>query len=243
MLLAEVGAAVTPSVIGGSPLKVAWLARCGLGPGGAVTLAALGSLEDVVVIAGFMPVLAMQTGLLPRFGGLMTRALDTVIPGPGFLVVLLIAFVGALACRVLLRGRRGLRRRVALRRWRRELGRDLRLIRRRGLVTFLGNLVLSAAQWGARFGLVAGLAAGLGAPLNWLHAMVLQWICFLIMTLTPTPGAVGGAEAGFLLVFGRDLPGELTPLILASWRLVGFYGLNALALILLTIFWRRRRAD
>ena len=146
-----------------------------------------------------------------------------------------------LTCRVLLRGRRGLRRLVALRRWRRELVSDLRLIRRRGVVTFLGNLVLTTAQWGARFGLVATLAAGLGAPLNWLHAVVLQWICFLIMTLTPTPGAVGGAEAGFLLVFGRDLPAALTPLILASWRLVGFYGLNALALVLLTVFWRARR--
>ncbi|MEZ4387404.1 MAG: lysylphosphatidylglycerol synthase transmembrane domain-containing protein [Candidatus Krumholzibacteriia bacterium] len=241
VLLAEVGAAVTPSVIGGSPLKVAWLAHCGLGPGSAFTLAALGSLEDLVVMAIALPCLAVSTGLLPRFVGLLSGALESIAPGRGFLVILLLVLLGMLACRLLLRGPRGLRRRVVLRRWRRELRQDLRLIRRRGLVTFLGNLVLTAVQWGARLSLVAGLAAGLGAPLNWLHAMVLQWICFLVMTVTPTPGAVGGAEAGFLLVFGRELPAALTPLILAAWRLVGFYGLNALALALLTATWGRRR--
>lgn len=240
VLLAEVGAAVTPSVVGGSPLKVAWLARCGLGPGGGMTLAALGTLEDAVAVSLGLPVLAVVTGTLPRFLGTLERVAGSVAPGRSVLVLAVVVVLATLACRLLLRGRRGARRRVTLRRWRRELRRDLGLIRRRGLATFLGNVILAALQWSARLSIVAALAAGLGAPLAWLHAMVLQWICFLVMTLTPTPGGVGGAEAGFLLVFGRELPPELTPLILASWRLVGFYGLNALALVLLTLCWRRR---
>lgn len=242
VLLAEVGAAVTPSVVGGSPMKVAWLARCGLGPGGGVTVAALGSLEDVVVVSVGLPMLAGMTGLLPRFLGALQRVAGSIAPGRSLLILALIVLVAALICRLLLHGPRGQRRRVTLRRWRQELRRDLILIRRRGLATFLGNVVLAGLQWCARLSIVAALAAGLGAPLAWLHAMVLQWICFLLMTLTPTPGGVGGAEAAFLLVFGRELPDGLTPLILASWRLVGFYGLNALALVLLTVFWRRRPA-
>jgi uncharacterized membrane protein YbhN (UPF0104 family) len=242
VLLSEVGAAVTPSVVGGSPMKVAWLARCGLGPGGGMTVAALGTLEDVVVVSIGLPVLAAVTGLLPRFLGTLQRVAGSTAPVQGLVLLALVVLAVTLGCRLLLRGPRGLRRRVALRRWRRELGRDLVLIRRRGLATFLGNVALATLQWSARLSIVAALAAGLGAPLAWLHAMVLQWMCFLVMALTPTPGAVGGAEAAFLLVFGRELPDALTPLILASWRLVAFYGLNALALVLLTVFWRRRPA-
>lgn len=242
VLLAEVGAAVTPSVVGGSPLKVAWLARCGLGPGGGMTVTALGSLEDVVVVSIGVPLLASATGMLPRFLESLERVAGSTAPLRGLLLLALAVLAVTLVCRLLLRGPRGLRRRATLRRWRRELRRDLVLIRRRGLATFLGNVVLAALQWSARLSIVAALAAGLGAPLAWLHAMVLQWICFLVMALTPTPGAVGGAEAAFLLVFGRELPGALTPLILASWRLVAFYGLNALALVLLTVCWRRRPA-
>lgn len=242
VLLAEVGAAVTPSVVGGSPLKVAWLARSGLGPGGGMTLTALGTLEDLVAVSLGLPVLASVTGMLPRFLGTLERVAGSFDPGRSVVVAIVVALAAMLACRLLLGGRRGMRRRVTLRRWQRELWRDLDLIRRRGLATFLGNVLLAAMQWSARLSIVAALAAGLGAPLPWLHAMVLQWVCFLVMTLTPTPGGVGGAEAGFLLVFGRELPPALTPLILASWRLVGFYGLNALALVLLTCCWRRRAA-
>ena len=83
------------------------------------------------------------------------------------------------------------------------------------------------------------LAAGLGVPLEPLRAMVLQWLCVLVMMATPTPGAVGGAEAGFLLVFGREIPHAVVPVILAAWRFVGFYGLNLLALGMLTMIWRR----
>jgi len=233
VLLAEVGAAVTPSAIGGAPLKIAALARQGLGTSGGTTLAVLGSIEDAVVLALTIPVAAAATGLLPRFAALLRATSDAVLPGQGFLVLAATGAAAGVAAWLLLRGRRGLRRRVAVRRWWREMRAHAGLIQRRGRCVFLGNCLLAALQWSARLSIVTALAAGLGAPMPPVRAAVLQWLCFTGMTLVPTPGAVGGAEAAFLLVFGRELPAALVPLALTAWRLVTFYGLNTAALLLL----------
>ena len=239
VLLAEVGAAVTPSVVGGSPLKVASLSRDGLGTAGAVTVAAMGTIEDVMVLCVLLPCLAQTTGLLPELIGVIGNAMDSAWPGRGLLVLLgVVVVLGALVL-LALRTARGRRRLAAAGRWWRELAGHMSVVRRRGLLTFPGNLLLTAVQWASRMSIVAALAAGLGVPLEPLRAMVLQWLCFLVMMATPTPGAVGGAEAGFLLVFGREIPHALVPVILAAWRFVGFYGLNLLALGMLGIVWRR----
>ncbi len=129
-----------------------------------------------------------------------------------------------------------------LRRWFGELAAHLRLIRRRGAGTFAGNMMLAALQWSARLSIVTALAAGLGAPLEPVRAAVLQWLCFTCMTMMPTPGAAGGAEASFVLVFGRELPEPLLPLAVASWRLLTFYALNIAGLAALLVGWRRLAA-
>lgn len=240
VLTAEVGAAVTPSAAGGAPLKVAALARLGLGTSGGAALAAVGTLEDATVMALAIPAAAMATGLLPRLAELLRQASDAVIPGQGLLVLAGVAAVALALGWLLLRGGRGRRRRVRLRRWWRELRRHAALIRRRGLRVFLGNCLLASLQWSARLSIVTALAAGLGAALEPVRAAVLQWLCFTGMALVPTPGAVGGAEAAFLLVFAQELPAGLLPVTLAAWRLVSFYGLSALALGLLLALSSRR---
>ncbi|MBD3221204.1 flippase-like domain-containing protein [bacterium] len=245
VLSAEVGAAVTPSAIGGAPVKVAALARCGLGTSGGVTLTALGTIEEAVAVAIGIPIAILATGMVPQIAAVLRRASDATFPGQGFIVLAVVALLIAVGVWLLLRGTRGRRRRARVRRWWRELRNHVALVRRYGLRTFVINVALAGVQWAARLSIVAALTAGLGAPIEPARAAVLQWICFSGMTLTPTPGAVGGAEAAFLLVFARELPGELVPLALASWRLVTFYGLNVLALLLLMMgaLWGRRRAE
>ncbi len=233
VLAAELGAAATPSAIGGAPLKVAALARRGLGASGGTALAALGSLEDAVFMSVAIPTAAAATGLLPRFAAVLRQTSDAVLPGQGSLVLLATVAAGAIATWLALRGRRGARRRVRLRRWWREFGGHASLARRLGRRVFLGNCLLAGLQWSCRLSIVAALLAGLGAPMEPVRAAVLQWLCFTAMALVPTPGAVGGAEAAFVLVFGRELPAGLTPLAVGAWRLVTFYGLNLVALLLL----------
>ena len=197
-----------------------------------------------------MPIAVLATGMVPQIAAMLRRASDATFPGQGFVVLGVVIVVLALGVWLLLRGDRGHRRRARLRRWWREMVAHARMIRRYGLRTFVGNVLLASLQWTMRLSIVTALAAGLGAPMEPVRAAVLQWICFSGMTLTPTPGAVGGAEAVFLLIFGHELPSELVPVALASWRVITFYGLTTLALLLLTIgaLWGRgvsvgRRAE
>lgn len=235
VLIAEVGAAVTPSALGGSPLKIAALARRGFGTAGGVTITALGSLEDAGFVVLALPLAAWGTGLLPRFLALTGGVSPASWWGPRLLLAAGILLALATVAWLAMRGRRGARRRVRLRRWWRETRALITLIRRRGLGTYLGNVALASLQWSCRLSIVTALAAGLGASLDPWRSGVLQWLCTVVMAVTPTPGAIGGAEAAFVMIFGRELPAGLTPLTLAAWRLVAFYGLQALALLLLAV--------
>lgn len=243
VLIAEVGAAVTPSVLGGAPLKVAALARFGLGTSGGLTMTAIGSVEDILAVAIIMSAAILATGMVPQVASMLRRASDATFPGHGFTVLFAVLALVGVVVWLLLRGPRGRRLRARMRQWWREMLSHMAQARRYGLRTFVGNVVIGAVQWASRLSIVAALSAGLGAPIEPVRSAVLQWVCFSGMTLTPTPGAVGGAEAAFLLVFGRELPAEIVPIALASWRLVTFYGLNVLALLLLMMgfLWGRGR--
>jgi uncharacterized protein (TIRG00374 family) len=244
ILLAEVGAAVTPSALGGTPLKIAALTRHGLGPTGAVTVAALGGLEDTVVLATLVPLTAAATGQLPRLGATVQRVIERSWPWRDAYVWVVLAVAVLLALLVVLAlGTGGHRRRARVRAWLRDQAAVLRLVRRYGPRTFVGNLLVTAVQWWARLSIVTVVVAGLGVTLDPLRAAVLQWLCFVGMAITPTPGAIGGAEAMFVVVFGQELPGSLIPLATSAWRLVTFYGLNTLALVLLLGPFRDRLDD
>lgn len=136
----------------------------------------------------------------------------------------------------------GLRRLAA---WRRETGVLFAFLRQRGRSVLAGNLVLAMAHWAARLSIITALFAALGMAVQPLRLAVLQWVCFAIMSVTPTPGAIGGAEASFLLVFGDDVPTALAPVALAAWRFVTFYALTGIAagLLVLPVWGLRRTAS
>ena len=51
----------------------------------------------------------------------------------------------------------------------------------------------------------------------------MQWVVFTLMTLFPTPGAVGGAEVSFALIFRGIVPTGVIPLLTTAWRFLTFY--------------------
>lgn len=50
----------------------------------------------------------------------------------------------------------------------------------------------------------------------------LQSILYVAVAFIPTPGAAGGAEAGFLLIFG-SIYGPTAPIAMILWRIITFY--------------------
>ncbi|KNZ42703.1 lysylphosphatidylglycerol synthase transmembrane domain-containing protein [Acetobacterium bakii] len=58
---------------------------------------------------------------------------------------------------------------------------------------------------------------------NAITIISLQAILYVAMAFVPTPGASGGAEAGFLLIFGPVYGPGYTPIAMILWRFITFY--------------------
>ncbi|HLA64770.1 MAG TPA: lysylphosphatidylglycerol synthase transmembrane domain-containing protein [Rhodothermales bacterium] len=226
--------ALTPTASGGGVIKWALLTRRGLSPGTATTLLVVETVEDVLFFALTLPVAfvlsAAEARPILRVAAAGLRH-DAVAAVP---VLVGLALASVLVVQFALRGllgkktRRWSRRRYArLRRGLRRARRDARaafgLILRRGKARFALSMLVTAVQWTARYSVALAVLAYLGAPSSPVLYWVLQWATFMLMGLVPTPGATGGAEAAFLLLYSPFVPGALLGLATATWRLVVFY--------------------
>ncbi len=53
--------------------------------------------------------------------------------------------------------------------------------------------------------------------------ILLQSVCYLMIAFVPLPGAAGGAEIGFVIVFGALLGSTKSSVALLAWRIITFY--------------------
>jgi uncharacterized protein (TIRG00374 family) len=234
VLAVDLGASVSPTAVGGGFLQWGLLVDRGVSGGTAASITALPTIEDAVFFAIALPTAvvltaAWEVGTWTHVAGTAaTRALVLVaLAAAIFLVVLLLAraimegFLGVRTRRWTLRSlarvRRGLRSAWAD-------ARDVfALIRDHGKARFALSLTLTAIQWSARYSVITALVAFLGAPVKPVLFWGLQWIVFTLMSLMPTPGAAGGAEVTFALVYGSLLPAGIVGVATAGWRFLTFY--------------------
>ncbi|HYJ78437.1 MAG TPA: lysylphosphatidylglycerol synthase transmembrane domain-containing protein [Longimicrobiaceae bacterium] len=215
----------------------------GVGKGQAASIVTLGYLEDACFFAIAIPtaVVLSRAWNLP-----VLQAMGGQLQGKALPAALLVAGVAAaawLGARALLRGglgararRRGLRaaartRRRFRRSWREYRG-VLRLVRQRGKARFALTFAITAVQWSCRYSVLTALALFLGVRADPVLFFLLQWVIFTTMLFVPTPGASGGAEAAFMLVYSALLPAGLIGIATAGWRMLTFYVLLALGAVL-----------
>lgn len=246
---------VTPSAAGGAPIKLLFLIGEGVSPRSAATLISFQTAEDALVMwtllgvclgfSGFQlfDFLGSQPGLLLRI-----EANLAIAGWISLAVVIALALLGgALRCGLL--GERLQARTAAvvarLRSFAGHIVGDWLGVMRRGKVIAMANMLLTAAQWLARFSIAGLVLAGFGE--SWHPALywLLQYLVQSISSVIPTPGGVGGAEAGFLLLFAPFVSaGSLVP-AMSAWRLLFFYlplAVAALAFFGLHRAGRRARA-
>lgn len=248
-LAVDLGAAISPTAVGGNFFKWGMLVQRGMTPGAAASLTTFPLLEDGVFFAVALPIALYLTASwdLPIFDSLALRAESNAAP-----IVLIagsIALLSWLAVRSILLGglgsrtkRRGVRLLARVRRklrnsWR-EAREVYRLIIQRGKGRFALSFCLTAIQWGARYSVITALAAFMGAPVQPVLFWMLQWVVFTIMALIPTPGAAGGAEAAFYLIYSAFLPRNVIGLATAGWRFLTFYLQLTLASIIFFVLGR-----
>lgn len=242
----DIGSAITPTAVGGGYVKLGFLVRYGFSPGEATLVTFLGSIEDGAFFAIAIPLAVILTR---AWTNSTARAAfhNLISQWP----LLLIAGAGVLAAYSILKrikaraGRRtepeasakdqgffiGIK--MKLRAYRHEFLAALKFAARNGKRTFGLCVFLSGIGWSCRYGAISALVAGLGYKADPVLFFLLQWIVFTTMTLIPTPGAVGGAEMSFAIVFGKVVNPGLVPILTGAWRFITFYlivGLGALYL-------------
>jgi uncharacterized protein (TIRG00374 family) len=235
---AELGAAVSPPMIGGSAVKIGMLMRRGFTGGTALSLSVLESLEDTIFFIGMVPVALT-----------LSSSWDLPIVKDGREALghpsrwMLLAGIAAVLCIVtaLVRRRSG--------RWMhkvpvlRTLAEKIRTsygnftatfhtIVGGGKSIFALTMALTSFQWLCRYSVISLLLAGMGIPVRPLLFMALQVIVFACITFIPTPGGVGGAEAMFSLLYRAFLPAGAIGVVTTAWRFLTFYFLVLVAAVL-----------
>lgn len=249
-LVVDLGAAVSPTAIGGEAFRWGLLVRHGVRHGQAATLALMPKLEDAVFFALALPAgvvitKAWQLPVVASSGRLLSGNVATVLAGALAVTVvawllaraILNGWIGSAARRAVLRLWGRVRRR--LRHTLREAGAAFSLILRGGRARFALTLLLTAIHWIARYSVVAMLALFLGVPFDPVLFWVLQWVVFTIMSFVPTPGATGGAELAFTAVYATLLPSGTIGLVTAAWRFFTFYAPVGLAALLFPLLGTR----
>ncbi len=255
VLGSDVASSLLPTSTGGEVIRWGMLVQRGVPAGAAGSIFTLAYLEDTLFFAIALPVAFVWSGAgeLPIFGEIaeqfQTDATRPLLVGVmllvGVLLLLRMVFTGWFGRRVqrgTLWGYVRIRHR-ARRTWRDAKG-VYALVIRRGKLRFVATWLLGAIQWTCRYSVATALVAFLGAPTDPVLFFLLQWVVFTAMMFIPTPGASGGAEAAFYLVYSALIPASIIGLATAGWRFFTFYlqlGLGSLVFALLNVERGRRR--
>lgn len=232
-IMSELGAAVSPTMVGGEPVKAGMLYGTGVSLGESTSLTSIAAVEDLTFYFIGMPIaFAFASAFrLTAIEDVLTREVFSqwwVYAVLGGLVLALIA-VGIIMRRTTAMPRFQSR----LRTFWTEFKRLYAEMIKRGKNRFALNILLAAVHWIARYSVVSALAVSLGYEVNLVAVIALQWLVFAVMSVIPTPGATGGAEGVFVLLFSTMLPRGAIGTILIGWRFLDFYLVAILALVVL----------
>lgn len=245
---AELASSVFPTSSGGEVFRWGMMVQKGITQGQAASIVTLGYLEDLVFFATALPVafVVSEAWELPVFGQ-VGRQLKDLQGRAVFIALVLLAVTLAIrfAWRSVLKGvagrkprRWGLRFSARLKRKSRKTRHDFRGVWRmvvaRGKMRFLLTFLITAVQWSSRYSVATAVAYFLGASVDPVLFFLLQWVIFTAMMFIPTPGASGGAEAAFVLVYSALMPAGLIGIATALWRMLTFYFQLALGSVLFT---------
>lgn len=237
----EVTAAALPTVIGGGGTRVALLMAHGTSPGVAASLGVLGTLEDIAFFVLALPLaLLLAPATFSSEGGYIFSHLDEISLA-SFSPWQILASIAAIAIVILLF------KRFAPARWRQNMSKALSTtadwlrqsktifqeLIARGKWRFALAVLLAALQWSSRYCLLGLLLWGLKLAPNFLEIFVTQWVVFTIMNFFPSPGATGGAEVTFALMYKSLIPANLLGVMGAAWRVFTFTLPVALATLVL----------
>jgi uncharacterized protein (TIRG00374 family) len=246
VLAADLGAAISPTILGGGYIKLGFLMSYGFTAAEATLVTFLGTLVDAAFFIVAIPlsislsrawenphVIHAANNLLNNWP---TALAIIVLLGIVLVIIRRIQVPAAKREQMKTAGQKpGLLLQAATRivKFREDFENAAGFILRRGKSAFMAAVLVAGFGWCGRYGAVSALAFGLGYHVDPVLFFLLQWVVFTTMTMVPTPGAIGGAEVSFSLVYRGLIPAEVMPVIMSAWRFLTFYlsiGLGSLVL-------------
>ncbi|NNE26544.1 MAG: flippase-like domain-containing protein [Saprospiraceae bacterium] len=238
----ELGQAITPTLIGGGPIKLALFIRNGLSTGKAGFLTLLGGVEDFIMYSSVFIISCFYArDAVFQIG----EAISLFVVEKWDLILLVI--IGIFILRIIFKK---LNWSIVPRKYNQawenlmlelksgwqEMIYTFGKVIRNGFGYFILSFSILIFQWTSRFTVLIVLLYALGVDFEPVQIYLQQWIVYLTMIFIPTPGATGGAEATFFLLFDGEIPKDLLPLIVSTWRFFIYYLMLFTAVTLVQVF-------
>ncbi len=236
-MLCEFTSCVTPSAVGGSALGMVYLNREGIELGRATTLMMTTLFLDELFFVVSLPVIMLAIPYRELFGfghSTFTIGLESV-----FWIVYSVIFLwtAILFLGIIVRPH-GIHRALNwlfslrwLRRWQHsadtlgqnmeDTGRELRL---RPLRWWLETFCGTALSWSSRYLVVNALFLGFAPYADQLIVFGRQFVVWVVMMISPTPGSAGVSEWLFTTYYGDLIHSSGIALVIALlWRIISYY--------------------
>lgn len=236
-LMCEFTSAVTPSAVGGSALGMVFMHREGIELGRATTLMITTLFLDELFFCVSLPVIMLAVPYSELFGfgdGAFTMGLQTVF---WIIYGALLIYTSLLFCGILVRPQAVKHFLVwlfsmrLLRRWRgsvETLGDNMAAtgaeLRKRSLRWWAEAFGATALSWSSRYLVVNALFWGFAPQADQLVVFARQFVVWIVLMISPTPGGSGVSEWLFTEYYGDLIHSAGVALVIALfWRIISYY--------------------
>lgn len=241
----DLGSAVTPSAVGGIPVKIALLLRQGY------TIPQTTFLTTILPVEDMISYIIIIIASLFIFSGEQSEVFQTIFQN--FLqnwqlklailaaLIVLLFVIWKLLMRYNRFNKSGFKEKLT-RTWF-ETKELVALTWISGKTYFLVGILLVLIRWITTYSILLLLALGLQIETSFTALFFLQWITSVSMLLMPTPGAAGGAELAFFYVFKGIIPQNFIGIMITGWRFFNYYFVMLCAAFILAIemlFYRKK---
>lgn len=237
-LMCAFTSAITPSVVGGSALAIFYLNREGIKVGRATTLTLTTLFLDELFFVVFCPILVLLIPDAELFG-----ASDSITLLAGIRVVFWLVYAGIVIWTAILFAGIIVRPRAVgnalhrlfslrmLRRWRPAIDRAAAnmtetsaFVKKASRKWWLKVFVATVVSWFSRYLVVNALFWGFVPSASGLLVFGRQFVVWVVLMVSPTPGGSGISEWLFTNYYG-DLIGDLSVALVIAliWRILSYY--------------------
>jgi hypothetical protein len=252
IMLWEFGSSVTPAVIGGGAVAFFIVHKEGIPFGRSTAVVMITSLFDelfFVLTVPFIFLILRSQGFLGATLAGLPLSQEWVFWLGYFYIVFLMLFIITTVFILPQQFKKliiFLFQFPFLRRWRskaEKMGNDLiiasREMRGQSILFWIKTLLVTFIAWTARFFIINCIIMAFMPGVDHFALFSRQMIMWVVMLISPTPGASGVAEWMFSDYLGMFIVAGMAPLLAVIWRLMTFYYYLIMGSLVLPVWVRR----